>query len=515
MKLRTVWLGLLLGISLAAWAQADTLYIPSMREVYKQNNWLSGCNPIGLSFNRFNSFSIAEVGYRHSSGNLGNASLPTHTNVYSVESEAFQTLGKVALYGKIGYVLNRNQGQNWNGMTNDYWQAVSLCDSISGKRRNETYHLAGAFSLPLYSHWIIGAKMDYRVQMTAKDTDPRNKNQWMEWRSAPGIGYKSEHYTLGISLLYANRKETVDYQNMGTHATYPFFAGYPLGFFQTLSRDGNLKWYYMEHEVGGALQWGFNSDVFRLFQELGGSAAEQTIESNRIQSCKEGETNLWQMNYSGKLQKLSSRVRHDWRLNLSYEQADNYDPLQQQEESGVWKSYGRVLRSTRRVGVCELDYEYSQLRDVWHPRYSLLSGVRYRYQERALLFYPIKYMQPLHRFTLYAAFMRNYLLPDAFLDCSLGGEYGMGGGTIMKERTFASGQSQSTEEVKLWQKPERLQQDFDYETAARWRLNFSVTYTRKIPFCWFFRLSAGYGYLRKCELNENDKTIVTQIGLIF
>ena len=502
-----------MGVPIVALAQSDTLHIPSVQEVYKQNSWLAGRNPIGLSFNRFNTFSVAEAGYGYSSGNLGKVSLPVSANAYSVLSESFQRLGEVALYGCLDYTQNQNRGQNWDGMTNDYWQAVNLCDSVSGKRRSEAYHLAGAFSLPLRSSWLVGAQFDYRVQMKSKDTDPRNKNQWSEWILTPGIGYQSGNYTWGASLFYAERKESVDYQNMGTHATYPFFAVYPLSFFKTLSKDENIKWYYKGQELGGALQLDFSREEFRWFQQLEGSMTKQKIEGDRIQDREEGKTDLWKIAYLGKIQRLFAHARHEWSLQVRYEQADNYDPLQQQEEGGAWNSYGKVLRSTRHIGWGSLNYEYRRLRDVWNPLFSILSGVDYRYQESSLLFYPTKYVQPLHRFTFYTMFTRNFVLPDAYLDCSLGGKYRVGGGDIMKEEKLTS--DQNAGEIKLWQNTRRLQQDYDYETAAGFALNFSVTYTRKVPFCWFIRLSGDYEYLHKSLLKRDSKKIVTHIGLIF
>ncbi len=51
---------------------------------YQQNNWLTGANPVGMSFNRFRSFSVAEVGYRFEDGNFGNVSLPASSNKYAV-----------------------------------------------------------------------------------------------------------------------------------------------------------------------------------------------------------------------------------------------------------------------------------------------------------------------------------------------------------------------------------------------------------------------------------------------
>ncbi len=512
-RMRTVLTGACIGMSVAVFAQPDTLHILSMQEVHVRNGWLSGSNPIGLSFNNFDSFSIAQAGYSYTNGNLGNVSLPTSVNSYFISGESFQTLGKICLYGRLDYIQDYNRGQNWNGMTNNYWQAVNLCDSVSGKRQSEAYHLAGAVSLPLNLHWLIGAKVDYLVQMTTKDTDPRNKNEWSDWRLTPGLGYRSGNTIFGLSLAYANKKETVDYQNMGTHASYPFFVEYPLSFFYTLPKAENIKWYYSAQEMGGSLQMGIHNRNFRLFQELGVNLANQNVESNRIQDRSEGETNYWQVNYLGKLQKLASHVRHDWKLNFSYGRINNYDPLQQQEETGLWKSYGKVLRSTRQSGLCGLSYEYHRLRDAWHPRFSIVSGACYQYEEDALMFYPIQYIQSLHYFTLQSKVICNFVFSKGYLDCSIGGKYGMGNGTMLEERKLTSWQN--TEEVKLWQNSARLKQDYDYKTGSRWGMNVSVVYTHKMPVCWFVRLSGNYEYSNTSNISENNKKIVASLGLVF
>lgn len=513
MRLKTAFLGLLMGMPIVIFAQSDTLRISTVQEIYEHNDWLYGKNPVGLLFNHFNTFSIAEIGYSYNSGNLGKVSLPTLSNVYSVLSESYQKIGKLALYGRLNYEQNQSNGQNWNGMINDYWQSVNLCDSVSGKQRNEAYHLAGAFSLPVNGCWLLGAKFDYRVQMAAKKIDPRNKNQWSEWTLTPGIGYRSKNYIIGLSLIYANKKETVDYQNMGTHATYPIFVTYPFSSFKTLSRNGNIKWYYSGQEIGGALQSELHLGDFHLFQQFEGNITRQNVESNRIQDRKEGEANLWQINYLGKLKRSSIHSQHEWEMKMKYEQTENYDPLQQQEDNGLWKSYGKILRSTRHVGMCEFNYEYRKLRDTWHSHYSFNSGVSYRYQENALLFYPVKCSQPLHRLAIYTTYTHNFVLPNAYLDCALGGRYGIGRGTMMKKEAFNG--NQDTEEIKLWQNISLLQQDYNYEMAARLNLNFSITYIHNSPFSWYLRLIGNYEYSDKCQSNENNKKIITCIGLIF
>ena len=48
--------------AIPVYAQSDSLHIYSMQGVYQQNNWLTGANPVGMSFNCFRSFSVAEVG---------------------------------------------------------------------------------------------------------------------------------------------------------------------------------------------------------------------------------------------------------------------------------------------------------------------------------------------------------------------------------------------------------------------------------------------------------------------
>ena len=95
--------------AIPVYAQSDSLHIYSMQGVYQQNNWLTGANPVGMSFNCFRSFSVAEVGYRFEDGNFGNVSLPASSNKYAVFGESYQTIGNVSLYGKIGYVNNRSK----------------------------------------------------------------------------------------------------------------------------------------------------------------------------------------------------------------------------------------------------------------------------------------------------------------------------------------------------------------------------------------------------------------------
>lgn len=513
MRSREILFGLFLSLSMTVSAQTDTLSIPSTEEVYRQNYWLTGTNPVGLSFNRFRSFSVAEASYSHHKGNFGNVSIPASADIYSVYSESFQTVDKVSIYGKIGYTQFQNRQQNWNGMTGDYWQAVNLCDSISGKQRSEEYQLAGGFSLPVHPRWLLGAKADYRVQLTAKDTDPRNKNQWMEWRLTPGVGYLYGNLHLGASLLYVRRKETVNYQNMGSHTTYPVLVAYPLGFFKTLSWGENVNWYYSGQEVGGALQLHFNSGSFQLYQDINGGAASQTVESDRIKNKKEGETDSWQVEYKGKLQKVCPDHRHEWEWLATFDHADNFDPLQHQVEYNTWQSDGRLLRSTRRTSRYALTYGYYQLRDAWHSRFSILSGITYRQAKTALLFYPAEYTQPIHRFTVHTTFVQNFLLPDASLDLSLGGQYGKGGGSIMDEKQLSP--NESAPEITLWQSHSRLQQVFDYETMSRWGLHSSITYTRSTSFRWFIQLAFDFEKTPDNTIYTDSKKITANIGLLF
>ena len=513
MKFRVALIGLLLADAVVVSAQTDTLRAWSMEEVRKQNSWLAGDNPVGLSFNRMPSLSVAEARYAWNSGNLGVQALPASVREYSVRSESYKRLGKVALYGRLGYLQSEGKGQNWKGMVNDYWQSVNLCDSISGKRRSETYHLEGAFSLPVGGKWIIGLQAVYRVETVAKDTDPRNKNQWSEYVINPGVGYKTGKCTWGISLSYAGRQETVDYQNMGTHAVYPVLQAYPLSFFKTISRDESVKWSYSGREVGGAMQLGYDEEGVKLFWQLSANVTVQNVESNKIQNRKEAETDSWQAGCVGKLQTWADGHRHEWSVQLAYEANDNYDPIQEQETNGVWRREGKILRSTGKTGSCELTYEYRRMRDEWNPRFGILSGISYRYQENALLFYPVKYLQPLSRITFHTTFFRSFVLSKACIDCSIGGRYGRGGGSLLKEQRMGSGEY--TEKMSLWQDEARLQQDYDYQTASRLAMEFSVTYIRKNPLCWFAGLSRGYEYSDKCRLGICNKKVIASIGLIF
>lgn len=517
MKQRTVLFALFASLAVTALSQPDSLLAPSMEAVREQNDWLAGANPVALSMNGFRSLSVAEATYGHEAGALGNPLLPTATDRYAVSSESYQHLGNVSLYGKLGYALTRRQEMNWNGMTEgSHWPALPLCDSVSGNQRAERYELAGAISLPLSRHWLVGTRFDYHVEQTAKDTDPRNLNQWMEWTLTPGIGYAHPRLRLGLSLLYARRTEGVDYQHVGNHVTYPVFVAYPLGFFGTLAGSTPIDWHYASDEAGGALQMSIvRPQRIRLFQQLGGSLIRQSVESNQVENRQQSETEAWQLTYTARVTRLLPHDRHEWAVKADYHQSRSYAPLQRQQADAPWQTYGRVLRSTRHEGLYRLTYDYHRLRDAWQPRFSFLSGITLRQTESTLLFYPAEYTQPLHRLTADVTLNQNFPLPSAQLDLSVGGQYGTGGGSLQNEK---QGDGQPQPEIRLWQNTELQQQVYRYEVASRWQLNASLTYTRELaqsPLRWFVRLAGQYERDAEQLSQPHRSEITAQVGILF
>lgn len=506
-------LSILLSVSVCA--QTDSLRIPSVKAIYRQNLWLSGENPVALSFNGFRSFSIAEAGYGRTDGNLGKVTDPVATDAYSIGSESFQTLGKVALYGKLGYRQIRKQDINWNGMTGSGWQAVNLCDSVAGNQRSEQYQLASAFSVPLYSRWLVGGALDYQVQLTAKDTDPRNKNQWMELQLTPGVGYQNGKYRLGASFLYKRNKEEVDYIHAGSHATYPVFSAYPLGFIKTIPRGEGTAWYYYGEELGGALQLDFRTASLQLFQQISAGTGSQSIVSNRALNRSEGETDIWRAAYTGKLKWLCLQNRHEITIQAGFRQAKGYDNLQRQDATGFWQSYGRTARSEHQVADYALTYGFYKQRDIWNSFFSVLAGLKYHQEEATLLFYPVAYSQPIHRFTLCMEITRQWLLPDAQIDLSINGEYGTGGGVMQKEKSLGE---QAAPDIPFFQNNELVWQTFAYGTTVRWSLSPSVRYTRfmrNTPLAYFFQLSGQYEQAGGMLADKRKSNLSASLGLLF
>lgn len=518
MRLRLALFVLSALLCTLVWGEADTLRVYSVQEVQRQNVWLTGNNPVALSMNRFRSFSIAEAGYSYREGNFGQPTLPATTHAYRVYSESFQTMGKVSLYGKLGYANDDRRQQNWNGMTGDYWQAVNLCDSMPGNQRAEQYQLTGGFALPLHPRWQVGAVFNYQVQQTAKDTDPRNSNQWMAWELTPGVGYRHGLLRLGVSLRYAARKESLEISNMGLHNTYPVFAAYPLGFFKTLPLDERPHWHYSGHEAGIAWQLAVEKGGLCLFQQLSADLMQQEVKSNRTLNRSEGETDGWQIDYRGTWQRHRPYTRSEWAWQATLRQADNYDLLQHQLTGGTpWESYGRVLRSTRRIVEGDLHYRHNILRDTLSPRFTLLAGVHYRHQESTLYFYPATFAQPLHRFTMYATLTQRFALPRrSHLDLSVGGYYGKGKGTLLREKQLSAGEE--SPDIRLWQNEALRQQTFDYETNPRWAIRTVLSYVRPMPrtaLCWFVRLSGEYGQALQNRSPRKNIEITTRLGLLF
>lgn len=464
------WLWVLLPVMLPA--QQDSLHLLSIADVYRQNYWLTAHNAIGLSFNRFHSFSIVQAGYGYSNHNPETPGFPTSSNRYFVDCTSYQKIGKASFYGNLSYTLDQDHQLSWNGMTNHYWQAIRLCDSISGNRHVEKYQLKGAFSLPIRGGWLAGAEIIYNVRQTAKDTDPRNKNQWMTWQLTPGVGYQCGNVRLGASLFYGVKKEEVDYRNMGLHNDYPILTVYPTGYYKSLPKGTTANWYYTGKETGGDLQADIPLGSFRFFQQIHSTLSKQDVISNRIQNHKEAHTDGWKITYRAHLQRQTPHTRHEWTGYFVLYSADNYDPLQEQTPGGTWQSQGKVLRSTARAGLYSVKYKYHRLNDKEIPHFTLSSGITYHHAENTLLFYPHEYTQTFHRFTVHSTTTKVIPLQHAQLKLTLGGLCG---------------------------------------TSEQWGVHSSLTYTHTGSFRWFARLLGTY----QREKNTTYKKIQAHIGWIF
>lgn len=505
---------LLVGTSLAIYAQTDTLQLYSFSEIFNQNDWLKANNPIGISFQTLRPISIAEATYSYRNGNYGNVSVPASTHLYSIYAESFQTLKNVSLHGKLSYTRNQLNTLNWHGMTGDYWKTVNLCDSIRGNQASEQYQLIGAFAVPLHKHWLIGAQFDYLVQFTSKDIDPRNKNQWMEWRLSPGIGYQQKKLRLGLSIFYIQRKETVHYMNLDTHVTQLYMAAYPLGFYKTLPRGGNIDWHYNGQEAGVTLQASFANRSMEFFQQWKINAIRQSVISDEVKNKEEGDAKAWQMEYSGKLRKLNTgTIRSEWNLKINYYQSQSYDPLQQQQENNIWQSHGRVLRSIYQEIYGKFTYGHYRLRNPQTTYYSFLTGIDYGYSKNSLLFYPTEFAQPIHHLSIYSTASRTFLLPKALLKLSVKGQLQKGWGDLLNEEQSSA--EDHTPTITLWQREDRRRQEFFYRTAARWSAHADLEYTHAGLLNWFVRLSGDYEQVIREPLLGNQWILSAHIGVMF
>lgn len=461
-------------------------------------------------------FSVAQAGYTYRKDGFGIVGRPASTDAYSVSAESFQRFGNTSLYGLIGYALRNHHRQSWNSMSGRQWGAVNLADSMPGRQRAEEYCLSGGVAHPIGSRWTVGAQFDYQVQLTAKDTDPRNSNQWMDWLFTPGASYRCGNLRLGASLLYGVSQESVGIRNMGAHNVYPIFAAYPLAFYRTLPQEGEVNWNYHARRMGAALQAHLSRGSVRLFQQLTASLVRQAVESNRIQNRSEGEADGWQAGYKVNLQRQPGDALHEWSGEATLRHTRNYDPLQRQPDGGLWQTYGRVLRSTRQEADASLTYRLRQMHNAGHPRYTLTASVNYHRAVSALFFYPTEYSQPTYRIDARVALCRYIRLPhEAQLDLSLCLQGGSGGGTLLRESLATAGED--APDIPLWQNHLLRQQTFAYETGLRWGLHPAVGYTR--PFAgnagsWFIRLTGSYERIRSLPRPQGEE-IVARMGWLF
>lgn len=259
------------------------------RDVSKIYNITDGSNnPALLGRLVYKSLADVNIGYAHKSGSLHDVDDGKVINGLDVGFYGIQKVGKLSFEGLFVYDNSRLCNRNWNSTLyvspeNPY----KIGDTYEGNFTNETFHLNGGFAYDISPVWSAGLRADFKAGSSADQTDPRPDIDGIRFNINPGATYKFNDFTFGLSGQYERLSESSEYTVVRTTINYP--VSLMQGLMEPVSRQAighDRK--YTGNLFGGNLQFGWNTDAFENFLDLGITHNQEKAEDGSTSSKYRG-----------------------------------------------------------------------------------------------------------------------------------------------------------------------------------------------------------------------------------
>lgn len=401
--------------------------------------------------------SLAEVNYSIRGGKLRNVYEPTTGQNYALHTLSFFRLNHIRLYGEAGYESYTEHSRQYNALFRPSAPSVTFADTIAGRQKGETYRLCGAAALPVTPKWTAGAAIRYAASNSAKDTDPRNKNNLNDLTLTPGLTFTAGRVRLGAAFSWQQIRETVNYTSFGTE-TKGGITFYPLWFYvsEPFTDGTNANRDYRRTLTVTTLQFHYQEKQWDIFCQPSYTSGSEKIWINLSTRQSAGETASRTYRLSGHVQYASKRYIHRLTPDFSRSASSLYDLQQQLDENGrIYKTVLRLKRSrTGTTNAC-LEYTLTPGDKQWQ------ANAKISYEQRDIRFslFPSEFRQEISRLSLSAGYERRNPLHQNRLDGGIRLHYTSGCGSHPDLSTFSASST-------LRHNPRLMAAEYDYLTSA-------------------------------------------------
>lgn len=496
--------------------------------VKNSNSWLSGENATGLSKLNTKSISFIETAFYKKAGDFINFYESDNSSTFGAKTESFYRLSKIVFYGKMEY--SNFSGKNMGGSTllDPYFSSfdiVEFADSTAGKKNMETYHLTGAFSVPLYKKLLLGLKANYKTVSYYKVKDLRHTNDLMNLESTVGLSYSlGEFAEIGSNFYFKKRVENTLYQAEGnTDQQFNSLISYGsfFGKQETFGTEGytgddnNNPFVDYIHGISFQIDL-FPKSKIHFFNEIGLKWRKGYFGEKSSVDIQYTEHQADIIHYKGVISFEKLKNLHQLFINVNREDLVNFENSYNESTTSGGNTtvvyYGKNEVLDRVLSKAKLTYTGNINVRNDNPEYVIIAGASIWRRDQISTFYPYYRIQDIKQLSANASLEKNIIRNNNMYSICVEASYGSGNGSEKTDGSYA----QASKGYASLNK--NLYKEYEYLTAARGIGGFSFRYTKALPEGFRFYGEINYDYTKAFDVSFNGNSfssLSVKIGYLF
>jgi len=262
---------------LLAWSGTDNTYAqsgpatPAAYEMYQATGlWMRSRNSAGLMLDDYRVYTHLDAGYRYTGGEFRRPQQGKYENQLFIGVEGAAALPDLYAWGRFAHERNYEQQVRFNASIIDPYRGMPyyLVDAYPSQWEKHSYDMNFRMATrELGKRLRLGVEGRYVAQAGGKQNDFHSDNRYLFLQLRPGVVVSpADKHHIGLNFDYYAVKEEAETNLVYNNDAYGFYYNLGLGmgtYNRTLQRFTNFK----GNSVGGAVQYNFQGDKFRLLAE--------------------------------------------------------------------------------------------------------------------------------------------------------------------------------------------------------------------------------------------------------
>ena len=480
----TASISALLCLAVSAAGQGEVRDFATAVELSPQ---LQSVNPAWLSTIGEGSFSTARTSFSKHDGDLVPLESSPDAWTAGLSTESFSRIsGKLSFYGKMAYTYQTEEKSGGQILMAPRDNPINFLEedlSSAGRRKKESYNLAGKLCWTFSDRLSAGAAFDYGASDRTKFRDPRFADVLMELSLSPGLAFRiSGDFTLGVNLSWKHSLEQLSANTYGTIDKQYYILVDQGGFFGNREEfTGDIGYVSLsnarpmaDNRFGLSVQ-SLSGHRARLFNRLDAFWRTGFYGNKSSSSVVFCEFKGPEMKYAGELALVFGKDRHSFKLEAEAKMLSNFtNSYKYTVVPGMTTKIeynGQNETLSRNDADAILAYRFCKGMDGYRPDWIFDASASAFMRNQTTTIYPAYRNHSFSNFTFSAGAERNLKTSRDCFTARLGAAFTAGGGTAADDGTLASGSSKARS-FDDW-----LYRQFEYGTAARAAVSIDLAWT--------------------------------------